>query len=573
MRLEDILEKGYFPKELPPPFTTKQFSDHFKTMSNFKGMVGNSKTSIYSQFSIPKLSYFRTKVALINPYNFLVLAEIIKDNWAEIDTIFNGSSLTTSLPTINTYTYSTQKTFSEFREESLLQSLGKNTLLTTDISRFYSSVYTHSIPWAIHTKPVAKANNSNSLFGNAIDTAVRNCQDKQTNGIPIGPITSLIIAEILLCDIDKKLASSGSIIKGKRYIDDFMLFFNNSLEAEEFFKQLQSLLTDLQLEINSNKTKIEKMPFELDDVWISEISTFISSSYNLKQKNFLTKLYSKILGLVKQYPNKYIIKYLIVILEGIYIERASWDLFQTYLLNLTKLEPSILPNTLSIILSYYSKYSFPVNDIKDFYISLIEQHLEKGNHFEVTWSLWSLLELGVTIDVQTGNKILKSQDWCSKLILFHLEHMGLINGTLTQKSVEKTNINPNDLYDQKWLFIYESFQKGWLVTNSGTHPVMQDTFFKQLKDNNISFYDISERISRLDVDELESNNLLTFEIDNSIITDSLDSIKEKISNAENFNDIKEAYQDLLGSFENFIEDTNSEFSEHIQKLIDNKRDY
>ncbi len=486
MTLEDILEKGYFPKELPPPFTTKVFSDYFKAMSNFKGMQGNKKTSIYSQFSIPKLNYFRTKVALVNPYNFLVLAEVIKDNWTNIDRIFNGSSLTTSLPTINAHTFNTQKTFSEFKEESLLQSLGKNTLLITDISRFYSSIYTHSIPWAIHTKPVAKANNAHSLYGNAIDSAIRNCQDKQTNGIPIGPITSLIIAEILLCDIDKKLLSSGNVLNGKRYIDDFMLFFNNSVEAEEFFKQLQSLLTDFQLEINSNKTKIEKIPFELEDIWISEISTFISSSYNLKQKNFLTKLYSKILGLVKQYPNKYIIKYLIVIIEDIYIENTSWDLFQTYLLNLTKLEPSILPNTLSIILSYYNKYNFPLNDIKDFYISLINEHLEKGNHFEVSWSLWSLLELGLTIDAQTGNDILKSQDWCSKLIVLHLESVGLINGTLTQKNIEKTNIDPDDLYDQKWLFIYESFHKGWLTTNSGTHPVMQDTFFKRLKTSGLN---------------------------------------------------------------------------------------
>lgn len=33
MTLNDLLEKGYFPKELPPPFNTKKFSHFFETKS------------------------------------------------------------------------------------------------------------------------------------------------------------------------------------------------------------------------------------------------------------------------------------------------------------------------------------------------------------------------------------------------------------------------------------------------------------------------------------------------------------------------------------------------------------
>lgn len=567
MTLENLLKSGYFPKELPPPFTTEKFSNHFKSKSNFESMKGKSKISEYSQFSIPKLNYIRTKVALINPFNYLVLAEIIRDNWSDIQRIFNGSVITTSLPNINGSKFNTKKTFTEFKEESLLKSLGRNVLLKTDISRFYSSVYTHSIPWAIHTKEVAKRTRDNTLYGNKLDSAVRNCQDQQTNGIPVGPITSLIISEILLCDIDKKLLDSIRTLNGKRYIDDFMLFFKSDSEAEVFFKELQFLLTDMQLEINSNKTNIQKIPYELEDKWISEISTFISTSHNLKQKNFLSKLYSKILLLVKENPNKYIIKYLIVIIEDIFIEKDSWDLFQVYLLNLTQLEPSILPNTLSIIISYHDKYKFSLNEISEFYNSLISEHIFKGNNFEVSWSLWSLLELNLNINANIGNDILRSEDWCSKLILLHMDKNGLINGQLLEKTNEQTNIHADDLYSQKWLFIYEAYFKNWLTVNAGVHPVEDDSFFKRLHKKKISFYNETSRVARIDIEGLESENLLDFTIDNSAILSAIDSMKVRITKSKKFEDIQDVYKDLLEEFENFIEDSNAEFSEHIKKTV------
>jgi len=42
-------------------------------------------------------------------------------------------------------------------------------LLATDLSQFYPSISTHSIPWALHKKSVAKARpNDYSLLGNAL---------------------------------------------------------------------------------------------------------------------------------------------------------------------------------------------------------------------------------------------------------------------------------------------------------------------------------------------------------------------------------------------------------------------
>lgn len=569
MNLEDILKKGYFPKELPPPFNTNPFSDFFKSQRSFKDMKGNKNKSMYLDYSIPKTNYFRTKVGVINPYNFLVLAEVIINNFPAITTVLNKSILTTSKPNINNY-FRTEFSYGEFKDKALLDSINTNVILITDISRFYSSIYTHSIPWALHTKATAKATRDNSLYGNLIDTELRNCQDQQTNGIPIGPITSNIIAEIILCEIDDKLKTK--INKGKRYVDDYMLFFNNISDAENAFKELQKYLLNYQLEINSNKTKIENMPYQIEENWINDLTTFFSNSLFLKQKSFLTKLYNKVLELKKANPNKYVIKYLLTILKDIFIEEDNWKLFETYLLNLTRLDTSILPDVLIIIKSYHSEYNFSLGDIEDFYKILIRDNVTKGNHYEVSWSLWSLYELNFIIDNDLAKDILNSEDWISKIIIFHLNSEHKISGSLTSNiSIENVNIDELDLYNNKWLFTYETLFNNWLNDTNGI--LNNDRFFKKLKDNNISFYNKTIRSTLINLDALRDSNKVLFEIDNSSFLSDLNIAKTKISNAEEFDEVKDAYIDLLSCFESYIEDINSEFSEHIKELLDKKRNY
>lgn len=59
--------------------------------------------------------------------------------------------------------------------------------LKTDISRYYHTIYTHSIPWALYGKAHCKANLHNHQFtnsmGNRLDQAVRQSQQNQTIGI------------------------------------------------------------------------------------------------------------------------------------------------------------------------------------------------------------------------------------------------------------------------------------------------------------------------------------------------------------------------------------------------------
>src|SRR3546814_11832432 len=80
----------------------------------------------------------------------------------------------------------------------LLSTYGR--YVKTDSTRVYPSIYTHSIAWAILGKAHVKASHHTTAFkghfANHLDKAVGAGQEGQTIGIPIGPDTSRIIAEL-----------------------------------------------------------------------------------------------------------------------------------------------------------------------------------------------------------------------------------------------------------------------------------------------------------------------------------------------------------------------------------------
>lgn len=53
MKLEPLLRKGYFPKELPPPFTTKYFAKNFnkieKSWNDIKTELNRTNPEIYRE--------------------------------------------------------------------------------------------------------------------------------------------------------------------------------------------------------------------------------------------------------------------------------------------------------------------------------------------------------------------------------------------------------------------------------------------------------------------------------------------------------------------------------------------
>lgn len=100
-----------------------------------------------------------------------------------------------------------------------------------------------------------------SLLGNRLDQLIRNCQDSQSAGIPIGPDTSLLLAEILLAAADESIEVEFGPLKGFRYVDDYELCFSNLSDAEKALRLIESTLSDFDLDLNPKKQGLKNSPY------------------------------------------------------------------------------------------------------------------------------------------------------------------------------------------------------------------------------------------------------------------------------------------------------------------------
>jgi len=137
-------------------------------------------------------------------------------------------------------------------------------ILQADISRFFYTAYTHSIPWAVvgkdkvknwlqHDRPRLRRHWSNKL-----DIALQSCQSRETFGIPVGPDTSRLIAEILLAGVESDSTLKPLIREGRafRLLDDFTMGFMTETDARRTLTALRSALWKYNLQLNDDKTKI-----------------------------------------------------------------------------------------------------------------------------------------------------------------------------------------------------------------------------------------------------------------------------------------------------------------------------
>lgn len=210
---------------------------------------------------------------IIHPVLYLELLNVICEdsNWNIIKQRFalfqhNPKIFCTSIPIQNnsskTSTASVILNWWEQMEQKIIaDSLNFSYIYTTDITDFYPSIYTHTISWALHGKQKSKQERVNKkLLGNKIDCLMQDMHNAQTNGIPQGSALMDFIAEMVLGYADlllsKKLEENG-ITKYKifRYRDDYKILVDNPKEGEMILKFLTEILLDLNLKLNTSKTK------------------------------------------------------------------------------------------------------------------------------------------------------------------------------------------------------------------------------------------------------------------------------------------------------------------------------
>jgi len=488
--MHDLLGKGYFPRELPPPFQTQQFTDCVSS-SVPRSFHTKNKSGKFAVHNLARAGTLRRTLGIPNPIHQFRLARAIAHKWKDIETCFDKVTLSLSRPVIDPSGIRAVErlvSLSERPEYRAKARASSRYLLQADISRFYGSIYTHSIPWAAHTKAKAKADHSDKLFGNLIDRLVRNGQDNQTVGIPIGPDTSLIIAELILCAVDEALPKK---LRGKafRYVDDYEFAFHTQGEAEDTLGELQEKLTDFELALNPEKTGIVSLPQPLEAHWAEELRVIpIRKS---KQATDLIRYFDLIFDFVRTFPNEHVVHYALQRVRFLDLKEKIWPLFEDLLIQAIMIQPGAIRYAIPILGAHQQcGYKVHKQKLAKMIHAMIDIHARQGHGSEVAWSLWAAILFDVKVNKGTAKKLSRMDDCVIALLALDAQRRGLIDSNIGF-SMWRDCMTTDHLYERQWLLAYEANVKGWLPTVGGGDHVALDDNFNHLKTNNVSFYDLN----------------------------------------------------------------------------------
>ena len=282
-RLFLLKHESYVNIDLPPYIKFGGLLDQISKILGRKNFMSIKKSNPdsfegvnYKLFHNKNGKYDWRKFELIHPFLYVSLVnEITKyDNWKLIKKRFGKNRAKSivecmGLPVVSESNESDKAEqisnwWEQIEQRSMTLSLDYSYIYHTDIVDCYGSIYTHSIPWALHSKKISKNKRKDKDFnkkyiGGMIDFHIQSMSNGQTNGIPQGSVLMDLIAEIVLSYADLCLSAKLKHIDKKdfyilRYRDDYRIFVNNPQIADEIIKILTEVLIDLGLKLNSSKT-------------------------------------------------------------------------------------------------------------------------------------------------------------------------------------------------------------------------------------------------------------------------------------------------------------------------------
>jgi hypothetical protein len=290
-----LLQDGYYPEPyvLPPCFSVASMPLQPKPIFPLKIRKASiefkpSETEL-AGLSFPKSMLAERSFSIIDPRHYHDLVWYIVKDWKLVlDILFHRD--------LGVYSYSipipvSRRTpgklgklragrmiyeFIEMAENDLVAEAHRfSCIVKTDISSFYSAIYTHSIAWALHGKTAARTKRSSyDCLGKIIDKLLQAANDGRTNGIAIGPAISDLISEILLASIDRAcsiaLKSKRLDFLGVRYKDDYRFLCRSEGDARRIMAILQRSLKDYNLSLSEEKSEILKLPEGLYRPWKAE---------------------------------------------------------------------------------------------------------------------------------------------------------------------------------------------------------------------------------------------------------------------------------------------------------------
>lgn len=513
-----LLQFNYFPRqhdhkeELPPIFHTEALTSAVADkLLKVEERKNGYDILLYRRTRHPNIPRI---MGIPHPRAYVQLVRDIIDNWEEhIGSVCQSpnSQIEFGLQEdkrLFVLKYDHEAADGEMEDQDPFVDFGKRYRIKTDITNFFHSIYSHSLPWALVGHNEAKQNKSGKTkWYNKLDRSTRLCQRNETKGIPIGPSTSSILSEIILFKVDEVLRLEKRY-QFTRYIDDYTAYVQDEFEADQFLLDLATELAKFTLTLNPKKTSTVPLPVASRDEWFTDINVFFGLEPELigqdgdttqrKKIKFrqLKLIIDKAISLSKEFPDGSVLKYALSAIIEIGIEdnqEEAHRYFQDACLRYAYYYPTLIP-----LIQRWLPSTAPIqpneHKIEKRINSLLSRSIQQGQSDNIVWCIYFLLQMtGETVN-DLLEKCCNSDDPMVVLMGFVYAKKRAMDITPIQQwagnkidQIKNNNLQEYDI-DRFWLVLYQLYFEG-VVDTPPYSDANDNKIFEILKDENVSFVD------------------------------------------------------------------------------------
>jgi len=454
-----LAKEGYFPESyvLPPCFHVSKhpsYGKRFFPTKNFKPRI-----SQMCNLSFPRTELTDRPFGIISPDIHNDIALDIASNWNRIlDLLFHINK--------HVYSYSFPIPLSsntpgkigglragrmiyewiEMAENDLSEeAYAYKYLVRTDVKNFYPSVYTHSIAWAIDGKTKIRSGKNRydySLLGNRLDKLFQCANDGCTNGLPIGPAVSDLIAEVILSAVDLSISAElkRMNVLAVRFKDDYRFLCKTDEESRKVIKLLQKELRTFNLLLNEEKTKVAELPEGIFREWVSKYDAIRPKKGSKLTFPEFKELYLGVLRIDKELPGTGIVDTFIAdITDSAYrplfsVSTKDIGKIMSLLLLLATRRVKSFPRVLGVI------EAMLVPGTRKVIRKIVEDHLNKflkelcadpyENSYRISWILYFLSsnKLKIRVKRQFNDRLLRSIQSNRSWVFLQMREFRLFRG-------------------------------------------------------------------------------------------------------------------------------------------------
>ena len=491
---ESLLKFGYLPENLPPTFKTEEIG---KFLAAKSGWISKEPVRA-ATYNSSKRGMTRRVFSLIHPETAHDLAAFIDAHSPEFEDYFGKSPFSLSAPRLMEGGDRAVQiaSHSELEAARLAKLAQFRFVAKTDISRFYHSIYTHSIPWAFHGKATAKADrnpNSAATFMNRLDAILRSGQDGQTVGIPVGPDASRYVAELVGTAIDLEFIARGGAHNCEviRHVDDVWIGAHSHADAEAALWKYREAIRSFELDINESKTLITSEQFRYSDVWPSDISTRIEFAIDSPSRRVPDRVRAALeyaFSLAAKDGDDGILKYTLRYLDRSDLADEHWEHIEPFLKRAAVHFGHTVDYVARIVVwRHLARRDLNIAEWTPILVNLLQRHGRLGNDGEVCWALYAALRLGVPVPRDIAEAIVSNCGALSTVSLLAMVEFGLVDGAIFEFA--EAAIVSESACGPFWPVFLEWQSKGW---PDGIFLVPANALVEEIAGSGISIFDASQ---------------------------------------------------------------------------------